>query len=364
MRRENILGAVLYPLVSIFSLFPGPASGPGSFTENRLDPIIERIEPPESAFYAKKLDYHGIWIKAHTVVADAALQAARERLDMMLKATPSVRYNLAENGVELHIIGKNQVTSDLPEYRRLKGKPFDGKLTVDQRTRGLGGLRASCGEENLLKLPGDRYAGRDICVHEFAHTIRAFGLSEEVRRTIARQYRQSLDRGKWKTAYAATNDDEFFAELSMWYFGTHGDMGKMSPAPGLGREGLRRYDPEAFDLLDRIFTGRIVVPRVQFIVLEGEPADHEKNLRSLEGTQTTVVVFRNRTSDELHLYWLDYQGKRRSYGTVPPLGSQVQNTFATHAWLTTDHKGKVLSVHVAKPVPGKALITASPNQNP
>jgi hypothetical protein len=116
------------------------------------------------------------------------------------------------------LLGKNQVTSDLPEYRHLKGKPFDGDLDVDQRTRGLGGLLASCGEENLLRLAVDRYAGRDICVHEFAHSILAHGLSDEVRHRIAAQYRQSTARGLWKSAYAASNDDEFFAGLSMWYF--------------------------------------------------------------------------------------------------------------------------------------------------
>jgi hypothetical protein len=72
-----------------------------------------------------------------------------------------------------------------------------------------------------------------------------------------------LERGKWKTAYAATNDDEFFAELSMWYFGTHGDVGRMSPAPEPGRDGLRRYDREAFELLDGIYSGCIMVAPVE-----------------------------------------------------------------------------------------------------
>ncbi len=172
---------------------------------------------------------------------------------------PAIRANLAANGVELHIIGKDEVTSDLPEHRHLKGKPFEGKLTVDQRTRGLGGRLASCGEENLLHLPGDRYAGRDICAHEFAHAIRAYGLSDDVRARIRKQYDASLARGRWKTAYAATNDDEFFAELSMWYFGTRGDLGRIKPPPKPGRDWLRKYDPEAFDLLDALYTGGLAV---------------------------------------------------------------------------------------------------------
>src|SRR5439155_3758755 len=138
-----------------------------------------------------------------------------------LKHLPDALYNMRLAGAELHIIGKDQVTSDLPEHRHLKGKPFDGNLTVDQRTRGLGGLLTSCGEENLLQLPGDRYRGRDICIHEFAHNIQDAGFSSDVRQKIREQYRRSLDKGYWKGSYAASNVSEYWAELTMWYFGTH-----------------------------------------------------------------------------------------------------------------------------------------------
>jgi dipeptidyl-peptidase-4 len=224
---------------------------------------IRRIDPPEQGFYAKELDYEGIPIKASEVVADQALFVARDRIARMLKNLPDARYNLKTAGAELHIIGKDQVTSDLPEHRHLKGKPFDGNLTVDQRTRGLGGRLTSCGEENLLQLPGDRYAGRDICTHEFAHCIQSRGLSADVRQKIREQYHRSLDKGLWKGAYAATNEGEFFAELTMWYFGTHGDLKMTGPKPANGPEGLKQYDPEAYALLDDLYSGRIPVTRVK-----------------------------------------------------------------------------------------------------
>ena len=160
----------------------------------------------------------------------------------------------------MHIIGRNQVTSDLPEHQHLKGKKiYDGKLTVDERTRGLGGLLTSCGEENLLHLPEDRYKGRDICVHEFAHNVQDKGMSEAVRAKVRAQYRSSLDRGLWKGSYAASNESEFFAELTMWYFGTHGDLNMTGPKPADGPDGLRAYDPEAYLLLDDFYSGRIPV---------------------------------------------------------------------------------------------------------
>ena len=224
---------------------------------------VRRLEPPEQGFFAKELDYEGIRIKAPVVVADRALLVARDRIARLLKNLPDARYNLKMAGAELHIIGKDQVTSDLPEHRRLKGKPFDGKLTVDERTRGLGGLLTSCGEENLLELPGDRYKGRDICTHEFAHNLQDHGLSRDVRRQISAQYQRSLDKGLWKGAYAATNVSEYFAELTMWYFGTHGDLHMTDSKPANGPEGLKAYDPEAYSLLDDLYSGRIPIARVK-----------------------------------------------------------------------------------------------------
>ena len=222
-------------------------------------PAITVIDPPESGFFAKRLDYEGIAIKAPTNVVDEALYAAYGRLSMMLSNLPSVRAKLHAAGAELHIIGRDQVTTDLPEWRHDKGKPlaeYHG-LTRDQRTRGMGGLLTSCGEENLLKLEKDRYRGRDICVHEFAHNILGYGTSREFRAKVREQLRRSLDRGLWVSSYAGSNYDEFFAELSMWYFGTHGDLSMKGDKPANGSDGLKAYDPEAFTLLDDFYSGRM-----------------------------------------------------------------------------------------------------------
>src|ERR687884_383807 len=73
---------------------------------------IRRIDPPEQGFFAKVLEYDGIPIKAAAVVDDRALLAARQRLARMLQHLPEVRANLRAAGAELHIIGKDQVTSD------------------------------------------------------------------------------------------------------------------------------------------------------------------------------------------------------------------------------------------------------------
>ena len=231
-----------------------------------LAPKIIRLDPPEKDYFFKEIVYRGIPIKSHQVVVDEALYVAYDKISMMLTNLPIVASNLAAAGAELHIIGRDQVTTDLPEWRHDKGRPiyeptYNG-MTRDQRTRGMGGRLTSCGEENLLKLETDKYRGRDICVHEFAHDIRNYGISRELRAKFDGQYHRSLDKGLWKGSYAGSNPDEFFAELTMWYFGTHGDLHMNDPKPENGPAGLKRYDPEAFALLDDFYNGRLPIPSV------------------------------------------------------------------------------------------------------
>src|SRR5437773_2282983 len=86
-------------------------------------PKITVLSAPEKGFFSKVLDYHGIPIKAPEVVVDEALYAAVERLSMLLSNQPMVLSNLVAAGAELHIIGRDQVTTDLPEWRHDKGVP-------------------------------------------------------------------------------------------------------------------------------------------------------------------------------------------------------------------------------------------------
>ncbi len=246
------LGALITGLAITSGLAANPEAPEGK-------PAILRLDPPEKDFFAKHVDFHGIPIKAHAVVSDEALRAAHERLTTMLQHLPEVVAKLAGAKVALHIIGKDQVTTDLPEWRHDKGKPLEeyNGLTRDQRTRGMGGRLVSCGEENLLKLEKDKYHGRDICLHEFAHAVRNVAMSREIRSKFDEQHERSIAKGLWVNGYAASNPDEFFSELTMWYFGTHGDMNMNEPKPAKGPEGLKAYDPEAFALFDDFYLGRL-----------------------------------------------------------------------------------------------------------
>src|ERR1051325_7268067 len=57
-------------------------------------PKIAIIDPPEKEFLSKRLEFHGIPIKAHKVVVDDALFAAFDRLSLLLSNQPMALSNL------------------------------------------------------------------------------------------------------------------------------------------------------------------------------------------------------------------------------------------------------------------------------
>ena len=80
-------------------------------------------------------------------------------------------------------------------------------------------------------------------------------------------------------------------------------------------------------------------------------------MRSGKGTAHAPVLFVNRTSQDLQIFWLDFQGKRKFYAMVPAGKTNSQNTFATHAWLVADKKGQGQAIFVSESEAGKAVIS-------
>jgi hypothetical protein len=293
-------------------------------------------------------------------VDNRALQEAANRLIQELGRIPEIAHNLAQAGAQLHIIGDHQDPTDLPYLRWWKGRPYDGQLTMDERTRGVGGLIASCGEENLLRLDSDPYVEhRDICMHEFAHTIQDHAMPRDVRQMVKDQFRKSTDKGLWKNMYAASNSGEFFAELTMWYFGTRGDTGRLGnikPPSTEGPEWLKSYDPEAYDLLDRFYSGKIPIAKSEFINLPAHPKEEESQLRSGADENETQIQFDNTTDNKYSLFWIDAEGKRNPYESVEPHAKNTQSTFAGHVWLVADPEGNTVALYIAEEKPGVAVL--------
>src|SRR5581483_4444787 len=177
----------------------------------------ERDRDAARQFYAKHLDVGGgLSVAAAAVVDDEALIRAHHVVTHMLAGRPDVLAAMATAGTRLVVIGKDQVYTDMPEYRRHPNPAYQ-----NERVRGTGGLSVtSFGEENLLTLARDRYDDESIAVHEFCHTIdAALGRVDPAwRERLVGTYRNALARGLWKNAYTASNPAEYWAEICQSYF--------------------------------------------------------------------------------------------------------------------------------------------------
>lgn len=201
------------------------------------------------AFYRKYIDVKGMPVVASKEVADAALQRTYTIVTKMLAGRPDVIEAMIKNGMYLIIIGKDQVYTDMPEYRNTPDPAY-----MNERVRGTGGKPTSFGEENLLCLPIDRYDDESIGVHEFLHTIDgALGSIDSTwsqRKNSA--YRRAMEKGLYKLSYAASNPSEWWAEVAQSYFDSN-RVNNWNHGPIGTREQLKAYDPETYELCRQTF---------------------------------------------------------------------------------------------------------------
>mmetsp|Transcript_44629 Transcript_44629/g.50029 ORF Transcript_44629/g.50029 Transcript_44629/m.50029 type:complete len:113 (-) Transcript_44629:636-974(-) len=57
-----------------------------------------------------------------------------------------------------------------------------------------------------------------------------------------------------------------------------------------------------------------------------------RHARSIEAETENFVTFVNETDSPVTLYWLDYKGRRKTYGIIAPGEIHEQYTFLTHPW--------------------------------
>jgi hypothetical protein len=220
--------------------------------------------PPASLglapFYTKYVDADGIPVIGSDEASNLALLVARDIVVHMLALPADVRAKLVENRARVAVMAVKEVATDIPEHRDLYEAFPETDWNV--RTRGIGGTLArpatSCGEENLLGYPSDRYHGETILVHEFAHTIVALALSELDPSFVARlesAFRSSRQGNLWDDTYAATSPEEYWAEGAQDWFDANFESRRPNGIHNHvnTRRELRRYDRRLYDLLAEVF---------------------------------------------------------------------------------------------------------------
>ena len=100
------------------------------------------------------------------------------------------------------------------------------------------------------------------------------------------------------------------------------------------------------------FSGHSPAARAQ----EKHPAE-KKGIKSLDSSIPAALKIVNRSKQTVKLYWINYQGKRELYATLPPGGSYDSDTFLTHPWLVTDEKENAWAIYLADPQPRTVQVT-------
>ncbi len=238
-------------------LDPMPA-GHGTVT---AIPAEKRAAIPD--FYKKYIESDGFYVVSSDKVSDEALGLACDIIGYMLLKRPDVKRHMVQRGAHLMVIGKDEQTCDIPEFQHICTTDPDSIAFWNWRARGFGGapedeLSSSCGEENLLALPGDKYEGENILIHEFAHLIHMLGIAEiepDFNDRLEALWLNAKKKGLWEDTYALSNKEEYFAEAVQSFFNCNRYA---EPANGIHnhvnrRAKLKAYDPDIYKLLSEYF---------------------------------------------------------------------------------------------------------------
>ena len=243
------------------------ASGGGFAMKLELCPVHGQVTSiPEGknipSFYQKYIETDGLYVTSSGKVSDEALLKACDIISLMLAKRPDVKAHMVKKGCHVMVIGKDEETCDLPEFAHICNCE-DSIKYWNWRARGFGGapedeFSSSCGEENLLALPQDKYVGENILIHEFAHlihTVGIVGVEPDFNERLEALRQNAIRKGLWEKTYAVSNKEEYFAECVQSFFNCNRYA---EPANGVHnwvnrRTKLKTYDPDMYRLLQEYF---------------------------------------------------------------------------------------------------------------
>ncbi len=187
------------------------------------------VKPPTAALVAKfnlspshqkAVLLQGLPILSSRKTKDQALLEAHWILSRMMEGRDDIVQAIALKKIRVVVMAYDERTLDTPEHADLTPASY-----WNSRARGLGATLSrpatSCGEENLLEMPGDPYRGENILIHEFGHTVHEIGMARidpTFDGRLKKVFDTAMAEGKWKGTYAATNHKEYWAEgVQAWF---------------------------------------------------------------------------------------------------------------------------------------------------
>lgn len=160
----------------------------------------------EPTFYKKGILVQEILIATSKEVSDFTLLEAAYQFDMVMKTLkPEVASRIRARKVLCVLVGKDELTSDMPQFKsELTGPELDfynwrqrGFLTtLDERPTVL------FAEEDVMEYEGGMQI-ESILIHEFGHVIDGAGFDENQQRQLVESFDQAKAKGLWNDGSAA-----------------------------------------------------------------------------------------------------------------------------------------------------------------
>lgn len=242
---------------------------------------VETVRKPPASlgldpFYAKYADAQGIPVTGSRLVPDEAMFAARDIVVSMLWYRRDVRDELVRQGARVGVMAISEGTMDLPEQRDWKKPAIDDpRLTKcevrdyaktialmtdsqywNARSRGMGGLFTTGAAENIMGIPGTRYFGENILVHEFSHNIMNAlrTIDPQLITRLVAAYAHAREKRLWQGAYMANTLEEYWAEGTQFWFNSN--KAYITDAlTVVNAEDLQAHDPELYGILAQVYGG-------------------------------------------------------------------------------------------------------------
>ena len=179
---------------------------------NKLPPILEPSESQRKeydlpqTFFKKSLLVQDILIATSDKVSDLAINESAYLFDQMMKdINPDVAARIRSRRVLCILVGKDELTSQIPQFVTNKtGKDLD---FYNWRQRGF--LRHIKGrpvvlfaEEDVLEFKGGMQ-NESILIHEFGHVIQGAGFNKKQQDELNAAFAKSRARNIWNDGRAA-----------------------------------------------------------------------------------------------------------------------------------------------------------------
>ncbi|NQT37143.1 MAG: hypothetical protein HQ581_06620, partial [Planctomycetes bacterium] len=256
------LGAGCEPLATLKKLSPARFA----LWEKILEPCgAEALWKTLDPFYEQHVTADSLLIVGSEKVSMHALREVGYLARKLLANRPDLMEKLGgTRKMYVCVMAYNEMQTDLPECRRMGS-------WWDYRARGLAGGSVSCGEENVLGLRGDPWAGENIFIHEFAHGLHGVmgGTDEGFNLRLKALYDQAKEGGRFRGYAIEGGIGEFWAEGVQAWFNCNGTIrpksgGGQSSFEILGpqgehvchlrtREQIMTHMPQYAELLDHAF---------------------------------------------------------------------------------------------------------------